>query len=120
MARLADKVVLITGASGTIGGAVAKAVRREGGTPIGTDLKGRKADFDLDVTEESDWLRVLAEVEKHHARLDGLVNSAGIGTLGTVEETSLADYRRVMAVNVDGTFLGCKHAMPLMRSCGGA
>jgi NAD(P)-dependent dehydrogenase (short-subunit alcohol dehydrogenase family) len=63
---------------------------------------------------------VLGEVDKRHGRLDGLVNSAGIGTLGTVEETDLADYRRVMAVNVDGTFLGCKHALPLLRRRGGS
>jgi NAD(P)-dependent dehydrogenase (short-subunit alcohol dehydrogenase family) len=120
MARLADKIILITGGAGTIGGAVAKAVRREGGTPVGTDLKGRGAEFDLDVTQEADWLRVLREIDKRHGRLDGLVNSAGIGTLGTIEETELADYRRVMAVNVDGTFLGCKHALPFMRKRGGS
>jgi 3(or 17)beta-hydroxysteroid dehydrogenase len=120
MGRLANKIVLITGAAGTIGGAIASAVRHEGGLPVGTDLKGRNADHDLDVTQESDWLRVLADVDKRHGRLDGLVNSAGIGTLGTVEETELADYRRVMAVNVDGTFLGCKHAMPLLRRRGGS
>ena len=118
--RLEGKIVFITGAAGTIGKTVADAVAREGGTAIGSDLKGRGTEFALDVTQESEWISVLAEVGKRHGRLDGLVNSAGIGTLGTVEETDFADYRRVMAVNVDGTFLGCKHAMPLLRKRGGS
>lgn len=118
--RLADKIVFITGAAGTIGKTVADFIGGEGGTAIGSDLKGRGADFDLDVTQESGWLTVMAAIEKRHGRLDGLVNSAGIGTLGTVEETDFTEYRRVMAVNVDGTFLGCKHAMPLLRKRGGS
>jgi NAD(P)-dependent dehydrogenase (short-subunit alcohol dehydrogenase family) len=119
-ARLADKIVFITGAAGTIGKTVAAAVAREGGTAIGSDLKGRGAEFDLDVTQEADWQRVLAGIDKRYGRLDGLVNSAGIGTLGTVEETDFATYRRIMAVNVDGIFLGCKHALPLLRRRGGS
>jgi 3(or 17)beta-hydroxysteroid dehydrogenase len=118
--RLKDKIVFITGAAGTIGKTVAQAIAREGGVAIGSDLKERGADFDLDVTQETEWQRVMQEVERRHGRLDGLVNSAGIGTLGTVEETDFADYRRVMAVNVDGTFLGCKYAMPLLRQRGGS
>jgi NAD(P)-dependent dehydrogenase (short-subunit alcohol dehydrogenase family) len=118
--RLSDRIVFITGAAGTIGKTVAQHVAREGGVVIGSDLRGKGTELDLDVTSEADWLRVMAEVERRHGRLDGLVNSAGIGTLGTVEETSFADYRRVMAVNVDGTFLGCKHAMPLLKKRGGS
>lgn len=118
--RLAGKIVFITGAAGTIGETVADFIRGEGGVAVGSDLKGRSADFDLDVTQESDWLAVMAAIEKRDGRLDGLVNSAGIGTLGTVEETDFAEYRRVMAVNVDGTFLGCKYAMPLLRRRGGS
>src|SRR5690606_26890777 len=106
MTRLSGKIVFITGAAGTIGKTVAQAVEREGGVAIGSDLKGRGAEFDLDVTQEGEWQRVMQEVERRHGRLDGLVNSAGIGTLGTVEDMDFADYRRVMAVNVDGTFLG--------------
>ena len=113
--RLADKIVFITGAAGTIGKTVAQAIAREGGVALGSDLKGRGADFDLDVTQEAEWQRVMNEVERRHGRLDGLVNSAGIGTLGTVEDTDFADYRRVMAVNVDGTFLGCNASKGAVR-----
>ena len=59
------------------------------------------------------------EVDRAAGRLDGLVNAAGIAHLGTVEDTSFAIWRRIMAVNLDGTFLGCKHAMPLLRRRGG-
>src|SRR5262245_19317103 len=113
MARLRDKIVLITGADGAIGRAVAAAVKREGGLAIATDLAGRAGiDHPLDVTAEDDWHKVLAEVERAHGRLDGLVNAAGIALLATIEDTDYASWRRVLAVNLDGTFLGCKHALP--------
>src|SRR5262245_30555519 len=116
MARLRDKVVLITGAAGAIGQAVTAAVRREGGTAVATDLAERAViDHGLDVTAEQSWQSVLEEVARAHGRLDGLVNSAGIAHLGTVEDTDYATWRRVLAVNLDGTFLGCKHALPLLK-----
>jgi 3(or 17)beta-hydroxysteroid dehydrogenase len=74
----------------------------------------------LDVTSEDDWLRVVAEIGRAAGRLDGLVNAAGIAVLGSVEDTDLATWRRVMAINLDGTFLGCKHALPLLKRAGGA
>ena len=56
----------------------------------------------------------MAEIERTHGRLDGLVNNAGIGTPGDVEQTTFSEWRRVMAINADGVFLGCKYAMPLL------
>jgi NAD(P)-dependent dehydrogenase (short-subunit alcohol dehydrogenase family) len=121
MGRLRDKVVLITGAAGAIGSAVAEAVVRQGGIAVATDLDGRAGiDHVLDVTSEDDWLRVITALDGSVGRLDGLVNAAGIVALGTVEETSLATWRRVQAVNLDGTFLGCKLALPLLKRRGGA
>ncbi len=126
MARLQDKIVLIAGAAGAIGKAVSAAVKREGGIAIATDLAGRAGidhaliDHALDVTAEHDWQNVLAEVERAHGRLDGLVNAAGIALLATIEDTDYASWRRVLAVNLDGTFLGCKHAFALLKRGGGA
>src|SRR5262245_4462505 len=121
MARLQDKIVLITGAAGAVGRAVAAAVKREGGSVIATDLAGQAGiDHALDVTAEEAWQGVLAAVDRRHGRLDGLVNSAGIVHLGTVEDTDYATWRRVLAVNLDGTFLGCRHALPLLKRSGGA
>ena len=113
MGRLRDKVILITGAAGGIGSAVAEAVVRNGGLAIVSDLAGRPGiDHPLDVTSEADWQRVTAAIEQSAGRLDGLVNAAGIAVVGTVEDTDYALWRRVLAINLDGVFLGCKYAMP--------
>jgi len=88
---------------------------------VTTDLAGRAGiDHALDVTAEDDWQSVLAAVDRRHGRLDGLVNSAGTVHLGTVEDTDYATWRRVLAINLDGTFLGCRHALPLLKRSGGA
>jgi 3(or 17)beta-hydroxysteroid dehydrogenase len=121
MARLKDKVVLITGAAGSVGRAMAEAVRGAGGVAVCTDLSSRKdVDHALDVTSEPDWLRVIAEVGRAHQRLDGLVNAAGLAALGTIEDTDFATWRKILAVNLDGTFLGCKHALALLKTRGGS
>ena len=120
MARLKDKIVLITGAAGAIGAAAAKAVAGEGGVAITSDLSNQKMRHSLDVTAEPDWLRVAAEIERSHGRLDGLLNAAGIASLGTVEDTDYATWKKVMAVNLDGTVLGCKHALSLLKKTGGS
>ena len=121
MGRLRDKVILITGAAGGIGSAIAEAVVRNGGIAVATDVEGRSGiDHPLDVTSEADWQRVIDAIGASAGRLDGLVNSAGIAPMGTVESTDYALWRKVMAVNLDGTFLGCKHAMPLIKKTGGS
>src|SRR4029079_5038954 len=121
MDRLKDKIVLITGAAGSIGQAVAEAVEAEGGQAVTSDLAGRRgADHALDVTSEADWLRVIGEIGSAHDRLDGLVNAAGLAALGNIEETDFATWRQILAVNLDGTFLGCKHGLVLLKHRGGA
>jgi len=112
---LTDRVILVTGAAGTLGRAISAAIEATGGVVIRTDLPDRPGMDDAhDVTSEADWQRVIAKLEARFDRLDGLVNNAGIVLVGDVEQTSLADWRRVMSVNADGVFLGCKHAMPLL------
>jgi 3(or 17)beta-hydroxysteroid dehydrogenase len=121
MDRLKDKIVLITGAAGAIGRAVTTAVQAEGGTAVTSDLAGRVGmAHALDVTSEMDWLRVVGELGRAYGRLDGLVNAAGIAALGNVEETDFATWRKILAVNLDGTFLGCKHSIALLNRGGGA
>lgn len=113
--RLRERVVLVTGAAGTLGRAISSAIEADGGTVLRSDLAGRPGmNHTLDVTREEDWVAVARAIEARHGRLDGLVNNAGIVLLGDVEQTTLAGWRRVMAVNADGVFLGCKHAMPLL------
>jgi NAD(P)-dependent dehydrogenase (short-subunit alcohol dehydrogenase family) len=116
MQALPGHIVLITGAAGTLGRATAQAVRDAGGTVFATDLcPGVGIDLAHDVTSEADWAAVIAEIDTRHGRLDGLVNNAGIVHLGSIEDTTLADWKRVMAVNADGVFLGCKAAWPLLQ-----
>src|SRR5579885_13004 len=105
VADLNDKTVLVTGAAGAIGKAIA------------SDLKGRPGiDVALDVTSEADWQRAVAAID----RLDGLVNAAGIAAVANIEKTDFATWRRVLSINLDGTFLGCKYAFALLRKQGGA
>ena len=64
--------------------------------------------------------RVAADIERQYGRLDGLVNAAGIVALGNVEQLDFATWRRVLGVNLDGAFLGCKYSLPLLRKNGGS
>ena len=114
-AQLKDHIVLVTGALGTLGTAMCMAIEAAGGKAIRSDMGSRgKVDITLDVTSEEDWKAAMSEIGRAHGRLDGLVNNAGIGTPGDVEQMPFSEWRRVMAVNADGVFLGCKYAMPLL------
>ncbi len=115
-----NKIILITGAAGAIGRAVAEAVKAAGGTALATDLKAGDGINALDVAAEADWQRVAANIEDKYGRLDGLVNAAGIVAVGSIEQLDFASWRRVLAVNLDGVFLGCKYAFPLLRKKGGS
>ena len=129
MGRVSGKVALVTGAASGIGRASAEVLAREGASVVLTDVQasgeevaaeirksGGKARFVRhDVSSESEWKSIIAGIEKAEGRLDILVNNAGIAVAGLIHELSLEDWRRQMAVNVDGVFLGVKTSLPLMR-----
>jgi 3(or 17)beta-hydroxysteroid dehydrogenase len=128
--RVAGKVALVTGAASGIGKACAERLAGEGAHVVVTDLDAAGAEavaralpgarsLRLDVTSEADWKAALAAVEAAHGRLDVLVNNAGVGSLGSVEELPPDEWRRVMAVNVDSVYLGCRTLLPLLRRTGG-
>jgi NAD(P)-dependent dehydrogenase (short-subunit alcohol dehydrogenase family) len=77
-------------------------------------LGAAAAAFRHDVTDPAQWSAALAEAEARFGGLHILVNNAGIGIIGTVEETSFEDWRRVHAVDLDSVFFGCKLALPLI------
>ena len=127
--RLAGKAALITGAASGIGRATAALFHGEGAWVAATDLNeaglkalGEDADLTLaqDVTDETRWREVIDEVVAAFGRLDILVNSAGIAALGNIETTTLADFRKVNAVNAEGVFLGCREAVRAMKERGGS
>ena len=121
MVRLRDKIVLVTGAAAGIGAVVADAIVGAGGVAVTTDLERRPGiDHVLDVTQEANWRAVVDRSGADHGRLDGLVNAAGISVSGTVDQTTLAVWRRAIDVNVLGTFLGTKAAWAMLGVAGGS
>jgi 3(or 17)beta-hydroxysteroid dehydrogenase len=131
MGRLEGKAAFITGGASGLGRAMALAFATQGAKVAIADIDRRRGRevveaigknglfLEHDVTSEEQWIGNLAEAARVFGRLDTLVNNAGIGVRGNVETTSLADWRRVNAVNLDGPFLGCKHAIPLIAKAGG-
>jgi 3(or 17)beta-hydroxysteroid dehydrogenase len=126
--RLEGKAALITGAASGIGRATAALFHVEGARVAATDrneagLAGLGPDADLvlpqDVTDEARWREVVDAVAAAFGRLDILVNSAGIAMLGSIESATLEDWRKMNAVNVEGTFLGCREAVLAMKETGG-
>jgi NAD(P)-dependent dehydrogenase (short-subunit alcohol dehydrogenase family) len=129
MAQLDGKVALITGAASGIGAACARTLAREGAKLLLTDLDevgGQHVGGETggvfvrqDVTDETSWPNVVATAERRFGGLHVLVANAGIGIMGPAIDMSFADWRRQMAVNVDGVFLSVKYSIPLMRRSGG-
>ena len=132
MNRVQDKVALITGGASGIGLATAALFAAEGARVVIGDLDraageraaaalGARGAFEaLDVTDEAQWIAATDATVREHGRLDILVNNAGIALSQDFETTTLDDWRRLMAVNLDGVFLGCKHAVRVMKAHGGA
>lgn len=133
---LAGKAALVTGAGSGIGRATALALAREGARIMVSDVNeaggaetvrlveaaGGEARFvPLDVTDEPAWEWAIAATADAFGTLGVLVNNAGaLPEQIPLEETTLASWRRVNAVNLDGVFLGVKHAIRAMRATGGA
>lgn len=132
--RMAGKIALVAGAASGIGRATALLLAREGAAVCCADIDaegagatagiieeagGLPSSGRLDVTSEESWRAALEQVTSRFGRLDVLVNSAGISLGRPVTEMSLEEWRRVMAVNLEGVFLGTKHAILAMRGTQG-
>ena len=129
MGQLDGRVCLVTGAGRGIGAAIATAFVQAGAEVVLTDIHKESVEAHAaalgqsahvhDVADEAAWIQIVGAVATRFNRLDVLVNNAGYGWLKPVVDTPLAEWRRLMAVNVDGTFLGMKHAIPLIEKAGG-
>ncbi|MEE9433746.1 MAG: SDR family oxidoreductase [Sphingorhabdus sp.] len=128
--RLDGKRAIVTGGASGLGTAIAKKFAQEGARVALTDIdfdgaKAVAADinkefadtafaFAHDVSKEDDWKEVLALADGALGGINVLVNNAGIGSVGSVEDESLETFQRIFAVDVDSVFLGCKLALPYM------
>lgn len=136
--RLKNKIALITGAASGIGRSCAELFAKEGATVIITDIDDDNGQqlttkigenslyYHLDVKNELDWVSITQFVSKQFKHLDILVNNAGITGfvpdmgLQDPEHATLDSWHYVHAVNLDGVFLGCKHAISMMKNNGGS
>ena len=134
MGRLDGKVAIISGGARGQGATEALMMAREGARVVFGDVldaEGRKVEAEiqelgleatyvhLDVTSEDDWRAAIDTAVSRYGKLDILVNNAGILIRKSIEETTVEDWDRIMAVNAKGVFLGTKHAIPAMRQAGG-
>lgn len=125
---LSGKIAMVTGGRGGIGRAICARFLAEGAVVYAADLteggslsgEGLGQFLRLDVTSEDETKAAMARIEAEEGRLHILVNAAGIEIEHTIEQTSLADWNRIFAVNVTGTFLPSKYALPLLRRGNGA
>ncbi|MCH4825325.1 glucose 1-dehydrogenase [Planococcus halocryophilus] len=131
MARLQDKVAIITGAAQGMGAAHAKKFIDEGAKVVITDLneeKGQALAKELgdnavfikqNVTSTEDWEKVVAETEKVFGQVDVLVNNAGITMAKSILKMTEEEYRRIVDINQVSVFLGMKTVVPAMQKAGG-
>ena len=131
MGRVAGKVAIVTGGASGMGRADARLLAAEGakvviadlneadGNALAEEIGGDAVFMTLNVADEDNWQSVVAATREQFGGLDILVNNAGIIAMGNIVDTDLASWRKVNAVNSDGVFLGCKHAIPVMADSGG-
>ena len=126
--RLKNKVALITGGAQGFGKGIASKFLAEGASVIITDINKANGEktaselgvtfFEHDVGDHKRWEEVVTAVKDQIGKLNILVNNAGIGHMGNVEQTSVEDWDMVHKVDLDSVFYGCKYALPLMRESG--
>jgi 2-keto-3-deoxy-L-fuconate dehydrogenase len=109
-----NRVVVVTGAAGGIGTAIAVRFRADGATVVGVDLAG--SDLDVDLTDAVSIEAAVARIMSEHGRIDVLCNNAGIAAVGDVVDATLADWTSTFAVNVFGLAAMSKAVLPNMRA----
>lgn len=121
MRRLEGHVGIVTGGSSGIGAACVRRLSEEGAHVVLTDVAltdedhGAALSLPHDVRDEAQWEQVVAATLERFGRLDFLVNNAGITSTQPIEEVTLEVWENILAINLTGTMLGCKHAVRAMR-----
>lgn len=132
--RLAGKCAFVTGAAGGLGRAIARRMAEQGAKLFVTDIVDQ-AELDAfiaelnaaagariawaavqDVRDDARWQALLAEANDAMGGLSVLVNNAGVGSIGTIEQIEQTEWRRVMEINVESIVLGTRHALPYLRA----
>lgn len=128
MARLQDKVIIITGAAQGMGATHARLCVEAGAKVVLTDINAEKGQalatelgdnalfIQHDVTSEQDWAWVITKTEERFGAINALVNNAGITMSKSILDTSLDDYRRILEINQVSIFLGMKAVIPSMQA----
>lgn len=131
MNRMRGKSAVVTGGALGIGRACALRLAEEGadvtvtdvdvgkGSLVVEEIRGRGGDalfIEHDVADEAQWARVMKAVVDRYGELDVLVNNAGVALAKDVEHTTLAEWRWLMSINLEGVFLGMKHAIQAMKA----
>lgn len=134
MGRVQDKVALVTGGAVGLGEAMCRMLAREGAKVVITDIKdeegkaladaivkdgGEAIYLRQDVSSEADWKTAIDETLARYSGLDIVVNNAGVALGATAEDTTLEDWKWLMSINLDGVFLGTRHAIKAMKERGG-
>ena len=125
MGKLDGRVAIVTGGGQGIGKAIVDKLAEEGATVVVCDVKGAEeaapegcSGMTVDVSSENDVKRMVDDTVSAHGRLDVLVNNAAIVPFTPWDEVDFAEWRRIMSVNLDGTFLCCHYGQRPMREAG--
>jgi 3-oxoacyl-[acyl-carrier protein] reductase len=123
------KIAVVTGGKQGIGRGVANLLAARGATVVivnraqadeaAAEIGNGAISIAADVTHDTDWARIAAEVDRRFGRADILVHAAGMYSMATLDQMTSEEWHRIMSVNLEAHLIGARHIVPLMRKSGG-